>query len=284
MASIYEIRNKKTNKGYIGSTMRKPKKRWNEHLHELRNNSHSSTYLQNSFDKHGEESFKFIVLEEVKDEKRFEIEQHWLDDVLPFPWSKDGNGYNMSSIAGGGDNFSDLTEDEQEEFIRKSKKVGSENGMHNQEHKEDAIKKMREEAEDRFTLNWFQNEYGQEKGKEKYEERCLKLSKERSGEKNPFYGENHDKETKKQISESMKEVANDENWRDKVSEARKGKATGKDNPNYVHVPKNELKEKIQEGLVSSELADYFDTSQNTITRKVNEYWDEGLRQVRKQVS
>lgn len=59
--------------------------------------------------------------------------------------------------------------------------------------------------------------------------------------------------------------------------------TGKRNPNYVSVPKEELKNQIFEGLTSKELADHFDVSQNTITNKVKKYWGKNLGSVRKRI-
>lgn len=55
------------------------------------------------------------------------------------------------------------------------------------------------------------------------------------------------------------------------------------NPNYIDIQKEELEEKILEGLTSKELADYFNVNQNTITNKVNKFWKEGLRKVRKRL-
>lgn len=283
MAFIYEIRNVVTDRSYIGSTKQNPDQRWSEHLYSLRHGKHSSRYLQNSFDKHGESVFEFIILEKVDDDNRFSVEKEWLDDVKPFPWGEKG-GYNMTSKAGGGDKFSLLSEKEKKEFIKKSKKVGEENGMYNSHHSQKSKEKMKDEAEDRYTIEWFQEKYGKEEGRKRYRERCKKLSAERKGEDNPFYGEKHDEKSKEKISEKMNKLAEDEEWRKRVSEGRKGTNTGSDNPNYVHVPKEELKEKIKEGLVSKELANHFDTSQNTITRKVKKYWGEGLRSVRSRVS
>lgn len=55
------------------------------------------------------------------------------------------------------------------------------------------------------------------------------------------------------------------------------------NPNYVDIQKKDLKTKILEEYTSKELADYFDVNQNTITNKVQKFWDAGLREVRKKL-
>lgn len=55
---LYTITNKITGKQYVGKTYHL-KHRWEEHLSDLRNNKHHSTKLQRSYNKHGENNFKF---------------------------------------------------------------------------------------------------------------------------------------------------------------------------------------------------------------------------------
>lgn len=65
MPCIYQIRNVVNNKIYVGSTQRpKTTERKSQHFFQLRNNTHCNKKLQNSFNKHGIESFVFEVLEE----------------------------------------------------------------------------------------------------------------------------------------------------------------------------------------------------------------------------
>lgn len=80
---VYIIENVKNGKCYIGSTRRCFKRRWSNHLNELRKNKHHSIKLQRSFNKHGESSFKFKVLEYCKLEKNREQEQKWIDRMNP---------------------------------------------------------------------------------------------------------------------------------------------------------------------------------------------------------
>ena len=213
------------------------------------------------------------------------------------------NGYNIQQDPRGGDtltghpNYGEIIEE-----MRK-KNSGKENGFYGREHSKESLKllkqkfkgknnpmpnkkhdaktrkKMSEAAEGRYTLEWFIERYGEEEGREKYEERNEEIRK-RMEEDNPMDKE----EYRKKVAEGLRGKEKSEEHKQNIAEARKGKATGKDNPNYVSVPKDELEKKISEGLVSGELAEHFDTSKNTITRKVKKYWDKGLRQVRKEVS
>lgn len=65
-SGIYVIRNKVTNKVYVGSSKSIPA-RWLGHLSSLRKNSHHSSLLQNDWNKYGEDSFQIEVLEYVED-------------------------------------------------------------------------------------------------------------------------------------------------------------------------------------------------------------------------
>ncbi len=78
-SGIYAIVNLKTEKFYIGSAV-KLNSRKSLHLNQLRKGKHHSKYLQNSYNKHGEECFIFKVLEYVEDENNLlKIEQKYLD-------------------------------------------------------------------------------------------------------------------------------------------------------------------------------------------------------------
>jgi len=94
-SGIYAIINIKTKKFYIGSAM-KFSKRKNLHLHNLRKGKHHSKYLQNSYNKHGEDVFVFKVLEYVEDENNLlKVEQKYLDIYF-----HTGATYNICSTAG----------------------------------------------------------------------------------------------------------------------------------------------------------------------------------------
>lgn len=61
---IYQIKNLKNDKVYIGSSVC-VYKRWQQHRRELRSNKHHSFHLQQAWNKYGEDSFKFSILETV---------------------------------------------------------------------------------------------------------------------------------------------------------------------------------------------------------------------------
>lgn len=88
---VYKITNIITGDCYIGSASRIGKTksqsgftvRFDKHLRELRNNSHHNRFLQNSFNKHGENSFKFEILAKCPSEYCIRLEQWFLDNLNP---------------------------------------------------------------------------------------------------------------------------------------------------------------------------------------------------------
>jgi group I intron endonuclease len=61
-SGIYKITNLNDNKVYIGSSINVTKRQY-KHFWMLRNNKHDNLHLQNSFNKFGESSFLFEVIQ-----------------------------------------------------------------------------------------------------------------------------------------------------------------------------------------------------------------------------
>lgn len=93
-AGVYHIRNTVNGKYYVGSAVNL-RKRFNHHNSTLKNNKHKNSHLQHSFNKHGEDNFKFIVLFNCDKEDCFKYEQEEIDKV-PFD-----SLYNINTIASG---------------------------------------------------------------------------------------------------------------------------------------------------------------------------------------
>jgi len=88
-SGIYRITNLIDNKYYVGSSSRL-RKRKHEHFKDLENNKHCNDYLQNAYNKHGKENFKWEVIEHVapsEDVKEFkkrllDREQYHMDEGI----------------------------------------------------------------------------------------------------------------------------------------------------------------------------------------------------------
>ena len=77
---IYKIINVVNNKFYIGSAVNFSRRK-TRHFSELRTNKHNNSKLQNAWNKYGETSFVFAVVEEVQDKALLlEVENRWLKE------------------------------------------------------------------------------------------------------------------------------------------------------------------------------------------------------------
>ena len=77
-SGIYQIINLINEKIYIGSAI-KFRKRWNLHKLQLRKNIHENRHLQAAWNKYGEESFSFEILEYVEKQFLLLIEQQYIN-------------------------------------------------------------------------------------------------------------------------------------------------------------------------------------------------------------
>lgn len=79
--SIYQIRHIESGKVYVGSAA-EPRKRYAIHLTLLRKGRHHSRYLQNAWNKYGEDAFVFEIIEPVLFvEDLITREQYWIDGL-----------------------------------------------------------------------------------------------------------------------------------------------------------------------------------------------------------
>lgn len=90
-SGVYKITNIVNNKIYIGSSYH-IKDRISSHKGELRRNTHHSRYLQNAWNKYGEDRFVFETIVNCPVEELIITEQYLIDFYKP--------AYNMSPTAG----------------------------------------------------------------------------------------------------------------------------------------------------------------------------------------
>ncbi len=89
MIGIYMIRNKTTNKVYIGQST-DISLRWKDHKSLLNKGTHHSKYLQNAWNKYTESDFEFTILLECEKDKLDEIEQYFIlnfDSIAPYGYN-----------------------------------------------------------------------------------------------------------------------------------------------------------------------------------------------------
>lgn len=90
MTGIYCIENSVNRKKYVGQA-KDIEKRWETHKAELRRGAHYNTHLQAAWDKYGEQSFAFYILELCDVESLSERETFYINSLSSFE-----NGYNMT--------------------------------------------------------------------------------------------------------------------------------------------------------------------------------------------
>jgi group I intron endonuclease len=88
---IYAIRNIVNGRRYIGSTG-KLSERWGQHRRELNRGTHFNSYLQNAWNKYGENSFAYEIVEECSSSALMNKEEYWIKNLQSY---KDENGYNL---------------------------------------------------------------------------------------------------------------------------------------------------------------------------------------------
>ena len=236
-SGIYEIRCLGNNKSYIGSASNLVSRRYS-HFYNLRRGTHCNRFLQNAWNKYGEDTFVFTILKICSVKQLVKWEQIYIDKFEAF-----GKGFNLCPEAGrnSGLRFSEKTKrkmskdrkgrkhsEESKRRISKSnkgrecseetkKKIGKASRRHR--HSEKAKRKMSISAKRRPRCT---------------EETRRKISVLSKGNIN-MLGKYHSEESKKKISESLKGRICSEETRRKISESNKGqtrsKVTKKNNSN-----------------------------------------------------
>lgn len=193
MFIIYQIKNILNDFVYVGSTTNF-KKRKQRHLRELKNNKHHSIFLQEAFNKYGEDNFKFDILFEFDNkEDMLSKELSLLQDLT--------NKYNISKHSTCGDLISyhpniDQIKQKHSENYQRIKKEN--NGVHPFE----LI-----DVKGKNNPNWKHGKFCDDKycidcNKKTTigTQRCRSCNaKLKTGAKNPFFGKKHTPETIKKI-------------------------------------------------------------------------------------
>lgn len=97
ISGVYTITNIINNKIYVGSSINCINSRFNSHINSLKHNKHHNKHLQLSFNKYGEESFVFEILEKCDPIYSLSQEQYWMNMLCSL---NKKYGYNICPVAG----------------------------------------------------------------------------------------------------------------------------------------------------------------------------------------
>ena len=180
--AIYQIRNVKNNKVYVGSSVN-VKRRLRSHRSLLLKGVHHSIHLQRAFNIEGKDVFVFEILEYVNDtEELLDIEQFWIDKLDS---CNDKKGYNIALQAG-----APMAGRKQSEEA--NAKTGAASKRWHRINK--GTPKY-----DKYLNNLSKSLVGHEVSEET-RAKIAEKARLRTGESNPFFGRNHTEETKRKIS------------------------------------------------------------------------------------
>ena len=168
-SGIYCIENIVNHKKYIGQSI-DVEERWKKHVSELKHGRHHNDYLQNSWNKYGEDNFKFYILEYCDIDTLDDREVYWINFYNTI--NRD-NGYNLKS---GGQNGGSILSEYSKEKLRESIKNSYNNSN------------LREIRSSNALTQWDNP----------------KIKEKISGKNNGMYGRHHTDEVKKRISELKK--------------------------------------------------------------------------------
>lgn len=192
-SGIYCIENLSNEKKYIGKSVN-IEKRFIYHRHLLNNNKHWNSHIQNSWNKNGENSFRFWLIEECEKEILSKKEIYYIQF-----FNTKITGYNNSD---GGEGISNPT---LETRVKMSKsQIG-------RKHSEETKIKISENNIGKHT--------------------CTKENKEKISSSNKgnkyFLGKRHTKEAKKKMSDAKKGKIMSQEFKDKISKIVKGRPSKK---------------------------------------------------------
>lgn len=267
MGYIYKITNVINEKVYIGQTSKTIQERFAAHISKAKQKV--NRYLYDAMNHYGYENFIIEEIEECSNDKLDEREIYWINFYQSTLKEK---GYNMTIGGGGGDTWTNNPH--KEETLQKIRETKIVNGTWGK-----AIPKgtpnprkgipFKEVNKDEF-LQDIQNGMYVEELIEKYGvsrrtiiTRCQQL-----------YG--------KTLSELRTEQFVTKPRVNKgFSQARSEALKGDKNPRYKNLDKDKLKEMIETNVKAEEICKYFNISKPTLYKKVKEYFNKSLKEMRK---
>lgn len=202
---VYQIRNVINGKVYVGSTSTGIANRWSQHKRDLKKGVHHNRFLQRAWNKGGEESFVFEILEECPPEACVVREQVWLNVLLKKVGRIDQERcYNLSAVA---DSTLGVRYSEEVRKKMSSMRLGPKSYMYGKHHPAEVRKKISDANMGKQRSEETCKKIAEaRRGKHPSAETCRKMAASRSGENHYLFGKHLSEETRKKMSEARKGV------------------------------------------------------------------------------
>ena len=194
---IYGIKNKINNHIYIGKTEMNFGDRRDSHYSLLRNNKHWNPYLQNAWNKYGENNFDFVIIHKLKENEDInELERKFIQYYRELNLS-----YNIADGGEGGGNLGKHLSEEAKRKIGEKNRINMTGFVMPEETKQKISKEHKEACKklsDKEKMKKIKNFAGSRKGKklDKNSEQYKRLMKRERTKSNAA---KYDVETVKEI-------------------------------------------------------------------------------------
>ena len=172
---IYTILNLKTGGRYIGSSCN-IEARWKDHRLHLRGGRHGNRFLQRAWNKYGESSFGWVILEACREEDLLEREQSYLPEEKTRKALRGNNLYNELPIAGSPKNYVTPRTMTEEEKRKSSLRMKGNRIWVGRKHSEETKRKMSQKAMGNKSARFLRGKPSKVKGRKMSEDTRRKMS------------------------------------------------------------------------------------------------------------
>ena len=274
MGHIYKITNQINGKVYIGQTnLPSVQDRFDAHVKKA--NRHVNRYLYDAMNHYGIDNFSIEEIEHCDKDKLDEREIFWISH---YQSNNKDFGYNMTEGGGGGNTWTNNPHKKETGDKIRAAHIGKKRSAETLQRMSEArkgkyyididIKRLIELIESGKTIDDICDEFGISYSTLMYRFRNLLGKRIRDFRTDKF---------------ENKSKTYTEDTRKHLSEIRRERWIGDNNPNYKNVDPEILYNMIEDERSTEEMTEYFNVSKPTLYAKIEQYFGKTLRKMRKEL-